>query len=252
MKLSAIIITHNEERNIARCIDSLNEIADEIIVADSFSADKTCEIAASKGAKVFQRKWYGYGNAKNFAAQQSLHEFILSIDADEAISDPLKKSINQAKTKGLEGIYKFNRLSNYCGKWIYHCGWYPDKKIRIYPKSKAEWNNEIVHEEIIFKENLPKNFLTGDLHHYSYYSVKEHWEKAKKYAEMGAQRDLQKKNNFLLLRSFFAAGAKFLKMFFFQLGFLDGRKGFTICRISAYGAYRKYSTKQKLLKKNAR
>lgn len=250
-KISVTIITFNEERNIARCIDSVKEIADEIIVVDSFSADKTGEIAISKGAKIFQRKWGGYGNAKNFAAQQAQFEYILSIDADEALSDELKKSIAQVKKQGFSDVYEFNRLTNYCGTWIHYCGWYPDKKIRIYPKNKVEWSNDIIHEEIILKHTIEKKFLKGDLHHYSYYTVEEHCAKASKYAEMGAQRDLYCKNNFLFLRSIFGAFTKFIKMYFFQLGFLDGTEGFTICRISAFALYLKYSTKRKLLRKNA-
>lgn len=245
-KLSVTIITFNEERNIGRCIDSVKDIADEIIVVDSFSSDKTKEIALSGGAVVLQRKWEGYGHAKNFAATSASNEYILSVDADEALSEKLKKSIVQVKEEGLTGAYEFNRLTNYCGKWIWHCGWYPDKKIRVYPRSTVEWSTDIIHEEIIFKGSETISFLEGDLFHYSYFSVKEHWEKARKYAEMGARRDIDRKNNLLLFRSLAGAVSKFIKMYFFQLGFLDGKEGFTICRISAFAAYLKYSHKRKL------
>lgn len=250
-KISATIITYNEERNISRCIDSLKGLADEIIVVDSFSTDRTKEIAFSKGAKIFECKWEGYGKAKNYAAEQAEHKFVLSIDADEEISGELKNSILRVKENGLGGVYEFNRLTNYCGTWIKHCGWYPDKKIRIYPKDKVEWSRDIIHEEIVFKEQPAKTFLKGDLHHYSYFTIEEHWAKAGKYAEMGAMRDMHRKNNFLMLRSFLGAFAKFFKMYFVQLGLLDGAAGLTICAISAYAAYLKYSHKRKLLREHA-
>lgn len=252
VKLSVTVITRNEERNIARCLDSVKEIADEIVVVDSFSTDRTKEIALSKGAKIFERRWEGYGKAKNYAAEQATHKFVLSIDADEEISGELKNSILRVKENGMKGVYEFNRLTNYCGKWIWHCGWYPDKKIRIYPKDKVEWSRDIIHEEIVLKDQAAKFFLKGNLHHYSYVTLEEHWAKARKYAEMGALRDLHRKNNFLTLRSFLGAFAKFFKMYFMQLGLLDGTAGFTICAISAYASYLKYSHKRKLLKANGR
>lgn len=249
-KISATIITFNEERNIGRCLDSVRDIADEIIVVDSFSTDRTKEIALSKGAKFFECRWEGYGRAKNHAAAQASYDYILSIDADEELSGRLKNSIAVEKAKGLEGVFEFNRLTNYCGKWIWHCGWYPDKKIRLYCKNDMEWSSDIIHEEMVFKKKREQKFLDGDLHHYSYYTIDEHWAKARKYAEMGARRDLHKKNNLLFFRSVLGAAVKFIKMYFFQLGFLDGKEGFTICRISAVAAFLKYSHKRQLLRKN--
>ncbi len=111
-----------------------------------------------------------------------------------------------------------------------------------------KWSEDIIHEEIEFTENPVQTFLKGDLLHYSYYSEDEHWAKARKYAMMGAQRDLNRKNNFLFFRSFFGSVSKFIKMYFFQLGFLDGKAGFTICLISAFAAFIKYSHKRVLLK----
>lgn len=245
-KITATVITLNEERNIGRCLDSLAPVADEIIVVDSFSSDNTKGIAQAKGAKFFEQEWKGYGTTKNYAASLGENEYILSIDADEALSQELKNSILEAKKNGLKGVYQFNRLTNYCGHWIKHCGWYPDTKIRLYAKENAEWSSDIIHEEIILKNSPSITFLKGDLHHYSYYSQEEHQKKARKYAELGAQRDIHRKNNFLRFRSVFGALLKFIKMYFFQMGFLDGRAGFIICRMSAWAVYVKYRQKEKL------
>lgn len=247
IKISATVIAFNEEKNIARCIDSLKTVADEIIVADSFSTDKTKEIALEREVEFFEKNWEGYGQNKNFAAARTTHRYVLNIDADEALSDELIASILAAKKTGLNGVYEFNRLTNYCGKWIYHCGWYPDRKIRLYPKDLVEWNHRIIHEELIFKKQLPVTFLKGNLHHYSYYTTRQHWAKATQYAHMGAKRDIDLKNNFLIVRSTLGAVIKFIKMYFLQLGVLDGKPGFVICWISAYASWKKYRFKRELL-----
>lgn len=238
-KLSATIITYNEERNIGRCIDSLQGIADEIIVIDSFSSDETVNICRQKGATVIQLAWKGYAETKNIANHYATHEYVLSIDADEALSDALRNSILRTKDK-LSGVYSFNRLTNYCGQWIHYCGWYPDKKIRIFPKEKVKWAGEFIHEEIIVLEKIKEQFLTGDLYHYSYYTIQEHYQKVEKYALLSAQQLQKDKKTFFWYKPFASALSKFLTTYFFKLGFLDGPRGFMIARISAYGSYLKY------------
>lgn len=238
-KLSATIITYNEERNIGRCIDSLNGVVDEIIVIDSFSNDKTIEICTQKGAKIIQHDWKGYAETKNIANHYTTYEYVLSIDADEALSDVLRSSILEAK-KNLSGVYSFNRLTNYCGQWIHYCGWYPDKKIRIFPKEKVKWMGEFIHEEIIVLEKMKEQFLEGDLYHYSYYTIQEHYQKIEKYALLSAQQLQKDKKTFAWYKPLASAFSKFFTTYFFRLGFLDGTKGFIIARISAYGSYLKY------------
>ena len=178
IQLSAVIITFNEERNIGRCIDSLQGIADEIVVIDSFSTDKTKEICLSKNVKFIEHQWEGYTNTKNFANQNAKHPYIFSIDADEAPDKTLFNSILQAKKEGFKGVYSMNLLTNYCGTWIKHSGWYPEKKNRIFPKSTL-WSGEFVHEKLIFQKGVKNTLLPGLLLHFSYYSVKQHKEKAK-------------------------------------------------------------------------
>src|SRR5688572_10365759 len=144
--LTVVIITKNEERNIARALDSVSKIADEIIVVDSYSTDQTKAICEQKGAHFIQKEWQGYAATKDFANGLAKSAYIFSLDADEAVDKTLEKAILAEKSKGFSGIYSVNRLTNYCGKWIHHSGWYTDKKIRIFPKDKTKWVGEYVHE----------------------------------------------------------------------------------------------------------
>ena len=240
MGLSAVIITLNEERNISRCIDSLVEITDEIIVIDSYSQDQTKSICENKGVRFIQKEWNGYAATKNDANSLATHDYILSIDADEEISDTLKKSIIVEKSKGFQGVYSFNRKTNYCGKWIRFLGWYPDKKIRIFPKDNTKWQGNFVHEELKFDLPLTEHFLQGDLNHYSYYNHKEHRERADKYSILTAQKLFSDGKRVGALRPFVSAIGRFVSMFFLKLGFLEGSSGWMISKISAASNYVKY------------
>src|ERR1041385_5289202 len=132
IQLSVVIITYNEEKNIVRCLDSIREIADDIVVVDSFSTDKTEMICKEKGVRFIQHKFEGHIEQKNWAITQAKFPFVLSLDADEAPDEELKKEILKVKADANYDGYKMNRLTNYCGKWIRHCGWYPDTKLRIH------------------------------------------------------------------------------------------------------------------------
>ncbi|RLD77314.1 MAG: glycosyltransferase family 2 protein, partial [Bacteroidetes bacterium] len=151
-KLSAVIITQNEEQNIGRCIDSLKGVADDIVVVDSGSTDNTEAICKEKGARFFYNKWEGYIEQKNFANDLAEHKYILSVDADEALSGQLRDSILEAKESLKADGYEMNRLTNYCGTWIRHGGWYPDRKLRLFHRDKFEWGGEKIHEAMVMKE----------------------------------------------------------------------------------------------------
>ena len=243
--LSVVIITFSEERNIDRCLNSLKTVADEIVVIDSFSEDKTAEICNRYNVKFIQRKWEGYSATKNFGNKAASYDYILSIDADEALSPKLQLSIIECKEKGFSGAYAVNRLTNYCGSWIRHGGWYPDTKIRIWNKHDGEWTGEI-HETIDFSIKVDVTLLKGDLHHYSFYSLEDHLLKVEKFTDI-ASRDLYRQGKKArLVKLFFSPVVKFIKDYFLRLGFLDGIPGFTISRISAYATYLKYNKLQKL------
>lgn len=246
IKLSVVIITLNEEKNIGRCIDSVIDFADDIVVVDSLSTDRTEEIAISKGARVVKQKFLGHIEQKNFAITQAKYPYILSLDADEAPSDELKKSIIEAKTNWNYDGYKMNRLSNYCGKWIKHSGWYPDTKLRLWDSRKGEWSGVNPHDKFEMTKDSKILHLKGDLYHYTYYKISEHKKQADKFSSIAAKAlfDNGKKSNIIkvLFKPFF----KFIRNYIIKLGFLDGYYGFVICRISAYETYMKYKKLRRL------
>ncbi|MBS1917327.1 MAG: glycosyltransferase family 2 protein [Bacteroidetes bacterium] len=239
--LSVVVITYNEERNIGRCIDSVKDIADEIIVLDSFSTDATPEIVQQKGCVLHQRIFRGYGAQKNAAAALVSNDYIFFIDADEFLSDGLKESIHTQKKFGFafDG-YTMNRLNNYCGQWIRHGSWYPDKKLRIINRKKGEWNNALVHESIVMENGATLFHLKGDLLHYAYDSVEEHITKNNSYSELSAQLLFKKgkrsKKFKIILNPFWA----FVHSYIFRLGFLDGFNGFIIAINLSHLTFLKY------------
>jgi glycosyltransferase involved in cell wall biosynthesis len=244
--ISAVIITKNEERNIARCIESLKIIADEVLIVDSGSTDKTIEIAEKLGAKVIRTEWKGYSATKNYGNNQAEFNFILSIDADEVVSDQLSKSIVGVKSNLTVGSsFSFNRLTNYCGSWIKHCGWYPDTKMRLWNREGGKWVGDI-HEQIVFNNTVQIEKLKGDLFHYSYYTITDHYAQADKFTTLTAKDAYLKGKRSNFIKMLTAPLAKFVKAYFIQLGFLDGAAGFQVCRISAYATYMKYSKLKKL------
>ncbi|MBU2020140.1 MAG: glycosyltransferase family 2 protein [Bacteroidetes bacterium] len=248
--ISAVIITHNEERNIERCILSIKDVVDEIIVMDSYSTDSTVAIAEQLGAKVYQQNWLGYSETKNNANAKTSFEYILSLDADEALDAELKESILNSKKAGLKGSYSLNRLTNYCGKWIYHSGWYPDVKTRLFSKNEATWEGAFVHEELVFKGASENTLLKGHLLHYSYYSHKEHRERADRYSVLTAKKFFNQGKRASFLKPMLSGIARFIGMYLIKKGFLDGSAGFHIARISAASNVFKYKELRKLQGEN--
>lgn len=241
-KLSAVIITLNEERNIARCIDSVARVADEIIVVDSGSSDRTGAICKEKGIRFVMHEWEGYKEQKNYANSLAAHDLILSIDADEALSEPLQQSILQAKENPLADAYEMNRLTNYCGKWIRHCGWYPDRKLRLFNRNKFRWGGEIIHENVIRTDaEATRKHLSGDLLHYSYYSISEHYAQANHFTNLTAGLAVEKGKRSSLLKIICSPMVKFFRDYVIKRGFLDGYYGYVVCRISAQATFMKYS-----------
>lgn len=249
-RLSVVIITLNEERNIGRAIDSVLEIADEIIVLDSFSIDDTEKICKEKGVRFIQREWEGYSKTKNYANSLAENEWIFSLDADEAADEKLRASISKAKTEGFKGSYSVNRLTNYCGKWIKHSTWYPDWKVRVFPKSKTQWVGEYVHEELEFSEPISDFLLDGHLYHYSYYNYKEHRSRADKYSILTAKKLHAAGKKASAFRPLISGIGRFVTMFFLKLGFLDGWSGFKIAQISAQSNILKYKELRRLNRQN--
>lgn len=245
--ISAVIITFNEEKNIERCLYSIKDVVDEIIVVDSFSVDNTVKICEKFGAKVFQVSWMGFSQTKNYANKLASNNYILSIDADEALSTELIQSILNVK-RNLYGAFSFNRITNYCGKWIKYSGWYPDIKLRLFPKSYARWEGSYVHEKLVLLCNLPITHLKGNLLHYSISSVEDHKKRIEYYSSLQAKQLLENRAKFHLLKFFFAPLTKFIKHYFIKLGFLDGFAGLQIAFFTALATYKKYKKYRLLLK----
>jgi len=249
-KLSVVIITYNEERNIARCLESVQEIADEIVVVDSNSTDKTTDIAGKYGSTIYFQEFLGHIQQKNLALEKASHTFVLSLDADEALSETLKQSIREIKENPQYNAYSFNRLTNFCGKWIRHTGWYPDRKVRLFDKSKAHWGGENPHDKIILENHASPSHLQGDLLHYSFYSIDEHVHQIDKFSTIKAREKFAKGRKAPWSYLVFAPPVKFLKHFIFKAGFRDGFYGYVISKNSAHSNFLKYAKLRAMWKDN--
>lgn len=250
--ISVVIITFNEEANIGRCLESVKPIADEIIVVDSFSTDRTKEIALNSGANFHLRAWEGYSAAKNYGNGLATKEWILSIDADEALSEELQNSMINFKTSDTEfNSFEVNRLTNYCGYWVRHCGWYPDRRLRLWQKNEVSWRGDL-HENTVFKGTKRTSNLKGDLLHYSFPTINHHVSRLNSYSEIAAEQLIKSNKKIIFpIHILLNPITTFIKKYFIQLGFLDGYYGFIICYISAFANFLKYS-KAFHLKKSSR
>ncbi|MDQ3536580.1 MAG: glycosyltransferase family 2 protein [Bacteroidota bacterium] len=240
IKISGVIITYNEEINIARCIDSLQGLVDEVVVVDSYSTDKTKEIALNKGAVFIENKFKGHIEQKNFALSQCNSDYVISLDADEAISQRLKAEILEVKNSWNHDGYSMPRLSNYCGKWIRHSGWYPDKKIRLFDKTKGSWGGINPHDKVIMQDVNKVGNLKGDILHYTMNSIEDHIKQLNSFTSIGAKAAYEKGTRSNIFIIIFSPVLKFFKSYFFQRGFLDGYYGFIICCISSFASFIKY------------
>ena len=241
MRLSVVIITFNEEKNIGRCIDSVKNVADEIIVVDSCSTDKTAEIAKSKGAEVILQPFLGYVEQKNMALEVANSDFVLSLDADEALDKILESSILEAKNDFNFKGYSMNRCTNYCGKFIRHGAWYPDKKLRLIDKKNAYWGGDNPHDKLILKDEGPIKHLKGDILHYSYNSIEEHVQQNNKFSTISAETYFKrgKKTNVfkMIVHPFWA----FFLGYILRGGFLDGFYGFVVALHVAHLSFLKHA-----------
>jgi glycosyltransferase involved in cell wall biosynthesis len=251
IKISTVIITFNEERNIVRCLQSLDGIADEIVVVDSFSTDQTVGLCKPYNARVLQHPFEGYMQQKKWASQQAANDFILSLDADEVLSPKLRKSILEVKNNWQADGYMFNRLTNYIGKWIRHCGWYPDTKLRLWDRRKGDWSGINLHESVKMSEDSKIQKLSGDLLHYSYYSTEQHLNQINKFTDIAAKEGVLKGKNTSMFIIIVKSIWKFKRDYIFKLGFLDGSAGFIVCYLSAHTTFIKY-LKMRELKKAGR
>ena len=241
MLLSVVIITFNEEKNIGRCIDSVQSVADEIIVLDSNSTDTTRSIAAGKGAIVHQHPFGGYIEQKNRALALAGNNFVLSLDADEALNEQLQRSVLEIKKMPDFVFCTMNRCTNYCGKFIRHGSWYPDKKLRLFDRTIAQWGGDNPHDRIIFTDPVPVRHLKGDILHYSFGSMEEHIAQNNKFSSISAEVMFSRNKKTSLLKVLLNPWWAFVKSYFLRLGFLDGFYGYVIAKNIAHLTFLKHS-----------
>ena len=241
MQISAVIISYNEERNIADAVKSV-EWADEILVVDSESTDRTREIAESLGARVIVNAWPGFSAQKQFAADNAANDWILSLDSDERISDSLRDEILALKNAGMAADgYKIPRLSYYMGRPIRYGGWYPDHQLRLFDRRKAKWNGAVVHESVAMDPGATTGQLKRDILHYSVESAEHHNRMiAERYAPLGAQRMLDTGRSSSPLKAVLSSWFAFFRAYFLKLGFLDGFPGFCIAYFAAHHTFMKH------------
>ena len=237
-RLTVTLITLNEERNLPRLLASLADLADEIVVVDCGSTDRTCEIAAQHGARFFSRPWTGYGDQRNFAAAQSAHEWILVMDADEELSAELRESLRAWKQQPpAAAAYEFARKANYLGRWIRHSGWYPDYNGRLYRRELARFVGAL-HESL--QVDGPIGRLQGDLYHHAFGSFAEHLAKVNSYSSVAAEELFAAGRRHWLAAMLLAPPWTLLQKFFLRAGFLDGYRGWLIARMAARYVFLKY------------
>jgi len=240
VKLSVAIITLNEERNIGRCLESVRTIADDIVVIDSFSTDRTEAICREYGVNFIQNPFKSHKEQKNFALDQARYDHVLCLDADEALDNQLLNSVAVVKENWEFDGYTMNRLTNYCGKWIRHSGWYPDRKMRLVDRRKARYDGKNIHEELRLITSSNSGHLKGDILHYSYYTISEHIAQINFFTTIMAEDAFKKGKKANLLLMFLSPAFKFFKKYILQLGFRDGYYGMVISIFTVFYAYIKY------------
>lgn len=240
--LSVVVITFNEEANIARCLEAAQAVADELVVVDSFSTDRTVEICRQHGARVVQHAFEGYVEQKNYATAQARFEHVLQLDADEVLTAELCQSIRDAKANWQGGGYTLSRLTNYCGSWVRHGGWYPDRKLRLYDRRLGRWEGLLLHERFELQLGQTIGALQGDALHYSYHSVEQHVTQLNRFTSIAADELwLRGQRRVTLFHLLLKPWWRFLHGYILRLGLLDGFAGLSIAAISAWGVFLKFA-----------
>ncbi len=235
--LGVALITYNEEKNIERCLSSV-QWADEIVIVDSGSCDRTLELAEGFGAKVYHQEWLGFGEQKNKALSYCATDWILVLDADEWVSPELKHHIQHLLQHPSNGVYRFKRLSQFCGQWIHHGDWGRDTPTRLFRRGDAEYSNDIIHERLL--SSSTPTLLPGILYHHPQESIAASIEKMNTYSNATSATLFKKGKKGHLLSAILHRYWTFFRSFFMRLGFLDGQRGYLIAKLSADGSYFKY------------
>ena len=239
-KISAVIITFNEELFIDKCLSSIGGVADEIVVVDSFSTDATEEICKKYNVKFIKHKFEGYRDQKNYALTLATYNNILSLDADEALSDKLRESILAVKESWKYDGYLFNRRNNFCGKWIRYSAWYPDRQLRLFYSDKGKFGELNLHEKFIMSNGGTVSKLKGDLLHWTCTSLQDHLEKTNQFSIIGAKEYFNAGKKANIFTPYIHSIWGFIRSYVIRGGFLDGRNGLLICSLYAKSTFKKY------------
>lgn len=242
--LSAVIISFNEEQNIARCITALQALTQDIVVVDSGSKDNTIRIATELGARVFSRAWTGYADQKNFGNEQAHHDYILSVDADEVISFELAFHISEAMKNPQSSVYELDFLTSWGDRFIRHGGWVPDRHCRLFDKRKVRWQNRGVHEYLQM-EGLQPERLPGYVFHYTAANKASYRLKMDRYAREFADARLASRRFSPCWKKYTSTAFRFLRDYIMKRGFLEGRAGLEIAFEEARYTWFKYRWSQK-------
>ena len=251
MDISVVIITYNEEKRLEAALKSVVDIASEIVVVDRFSDDDTVKVAKKYTDLVFQRKWTNFSDQKNFGNSKTSFPWVLSLDADERVSPELREEILQLK-EGEPDCSGFSmpRQTYYLGRWIRHGGWYPDRKLRLFQKSKARWKGEYVHETLVIEGKV--NNLKGSLHHFTYRNIRDHLERINTFSDLGAQKLYAQKKKCHWYHLALVPFLNFLKSYFWRAGFLDGFAGFVVSTLHGYSVFIRYAKLKEIWRKGER
>jgi len=250
IKLSGVIITYNEERYIEQCIKSLINVVDEIVVIDSFSTDNTKNICLKYNVVFIEQKFLGYIEQKNFALTKASNDYIVSLDGDESLSEKLQNSIIELKNNWQYDGYYCNRYNNFCGQWIKHSDWYPNKKLRVFNRLKAEWKGINPHDSIVVKSSSKTGHLKGDILHLTYQSYSEFNLKMEHFSSISAEAYYKLGKKAPLWKLIWNPTWAFFKAYILRLGFLDGFNGFMICYQTGHLTFLKYAKLRALYEKS--
>lgn len=235
--------------SIGKCLESLEGIVDEIVVVDSFSTDKTEEICRKHNAKFIKHEFQGYRDQKNYAMKFATYKNILSLDADEALSNELRESILEIKGNWKYNSYEFNRRNNYCGQWIKYSGWYPDRQLRLFRSDDGAWGKLNLHEKFILSNGESTGQLKGDLLHWTFSSVDDHVEKMDRYTIIGAEEFHKAGIKSYFFSPYLHGTWGFFRTYILNAGFLDGHNGYMICSLYSKSSFNKYKRLRLLNKK---
>ncbi len=247
LKLSGVIITFNEERNIEECLKSLVNVVDEIVVVDSYSSDNTKSICQRFNVKFIEQEFLGYIEQKNFALKQASFDYVVSLDGDEALSNVLQKSLVKLKSNWNYDGYYINRFNNFCGQWIRYSDWYPNRKLRVFDRRCGKWTGLNPHDNVKLHDiNAKTGQLKGDILHKTYQSYSEFNQKTEYFSTIAAKAYYKEGKNATILKIVWNPTWAFFKAYFLRLGFLDGFNGFMICYQTGNLTFLKYSKLREL------